>query len=96
MPSGQRLMTAYQDMIELADELLHGPITVETWSWEDGDIEIRAWHTFGGVESIRAELQYHSAQDGVKAAIWRYEGDERKELMDMWQLDRNVGRVPDE
>jgi len=98
-PAKSRVSSVYKQMLELAREHLDDPWTCEITTWEDGEIEVSLWHTYGwpGTDySLRGELRYHTKKDAVDAAIWKtglYDSSE-KTLIERWKINTNIREDP--
>jgi len=84
IPSLHAIADRYDELLAIAEEHLNGRITTRIRAWEDGEVEIRAWHGYGpydgGDDRLRAVLRYHSRSGAVTAAVLRLDGDKREVL----------------
>jgi hypothetical protein len=84
IPSLHAVAERYDDLLAIAEDQLDGRITTRIRAWEDGEVEIRAWHGYGpydrGDDRLRAVLRYHSRSGAVTAAVLQLNGDKREVL----------------
>lgn len=86
----------YEALVELADEILSGRMTVRIKLWEDGEVEIRAYHVRGYPDSSarhKTILRYHSRSGDVIGAVKEVSG-ETDDLL-LRETVGNLGRIGD-
>lgn len=74
VPDLETVAPYYDHLLELARELLDGPISTRIKTWEDGEFEIRAFHGYGPHPqrprtTFHHVLRYHSGDDEIVAAL---------------------------
>lgn len=102
LPSGGTIATAYERVCQLAAAYLDGPVSVEMDAWEDGEVRIRAFHSYSpagpGAERLKAVVRYHSAEPTIRGALLAVDPDTAEETL-LFQTDLadadGDGRTPE-
>jgi hypothetical protein len=96
LPSLEAVASKYDQLVELAGQILQGRMTVRLRCWEDGEVEIRAYHAHGYPDShVRHKtiLRYHSGSGDVVGAVKEVSG-ETEELLHKETI-ANLGALGD-
>jgi hypothetical protein len=67
LPELTEMVDVYEAMVELSEEHLHRPVTVNINTWEDGTFRIRVFHQRR--PTIRETLYYHSEEGVVRYGV---------------------------
>jgi len=70
----------YDELRDLAGEILSGPMSIKLRLWEDGEVEMRASHEHGYADSDvrhRTVLRYHSRTGEVIGGVFETGGSEK-------------------
>lgn len=73
LPDLARVVDKYDAVVQLAGEILQGPMSVRLRCWEDGEVEIRAYHGHGYPDcdvTHRTVIRYHSNEGKVIGAVF--------------------------
>ena len=79
-PALEAVASKYDQLLDLAGEVLEGRMSARMKLWEDGEVEIRAWHEHGYPDSDvehRTVLRYHSRSGDVIGAIFEVSGESK-------------------
>lgn len=83
MPSLDVVAEKTAAVFTLAQEELESRLSTRIRMWEDGEFEVRVWHSYGpygGDTNLRALLRYHSRDGDIEGGVTERCGDERRIL----------------
>jgi len=90
LPSGEDLNRVYQIALNLARNRLDSPLSVTINTWEDGEVEVRAWHKYPLHERgrfLKGVVRLHTREGATGAILLVDVNTDKETLIEKWCID---------
>ena len=96
VPSMATIGPVVDEVVSIAQQHLKRPISVKTWTWEDGTFKVRAKHWYPAGTTTRyghrSVIQYHSDREVVKGYLLEKDTETDEESL---LLETKLDEIPD-